>query len=45
MLRERTTEESSWLKVDLGREVVARLSREQEVVQLKRELERKGQRC
>ena len=36
-----TTEESSWLKVDLGREVVARSSRE-DVVQLRVELEKKG---
>ena len=40
-----TTEEIGWLKEDLSREVAARLSREQEVVQLKGKLERKGQRC
>jgi len=37
-----TTGEISRLKVDLGREEVARSSREEELVQLRGELEKKG---
>ena len=36
------TEEIGWLKEDLSREVAVRLSREEEVVQLNGELEKKG---
>ena len=36
------TEEIGWLKEDLSREVAVRLGREEKVVQLKGELEKKG---